>query len=85
MGQSLTLNITKTFESKQKKERSNIDYFASHPQFWQNLPEENTQKNAITTILNDGGIIKLKIPGYLHFFIKAIEGGTTRNGIYILC
>jgi hypothetical protein len=85
MEEILTFNVIKTFESKQKKERSNIDYFAAHPQFWNHLPNETTQKSMIHWILQDGGIIKVKIPGYLHFFIKAIDTGTARNGAHILC
>jgi hypothetical protein len=47
MEETLVFNVTKTFEPKQKKERSNIDYFAAHPQFWKHLPNETTQKNMI--------------------------------------
>lgn len=85
MNEESSFNVTKTFESKQKKERSNIDYFAAHPQFWKNLPEELTKKGEILSLIHDGKAVKLKIPGYLSFYIKAIDVDGTRNGAHVLC
>ncbi len=83
MGTSFVL--AKTFEPRQQSDRSNMDLMISHPSFWGDLPENLTNKPHIAGIIRSGGTIKIQVPGFTDFFIKAVEYGTTRNGNWLLC
>ncbi len=80
-----TFNITKTFEQKQKTVRGSLDLLVIHSNFWGELPIEYTKHGNVSRILRTGWSVKIQVPGYKDFFIKAIEYGDTRNRNYLLC